>query len=173
MTRIDRTAEFEEMIAVQRQTALVFGKMADAIKSTPFGEGLDFLGFGIDICFIPDMAEAIADKGFAERYFTQRERIHCGKSAGRFAANFAIKEAVIKTIKEWPEYNPLSEIEVLHESSGAPFVRLTGTALRIADGLGAQHFIVSASHEGNFAIGTCLGFGRQRFQQPLLDTFRL
>lgn len=157
----DRLTQAAEKLVVQRISNIVFARLSDSIRYTVFGEALRFVGFGVDLCSVPDMAEALGDKGFAERYFTARERIHNGRRAERYATNFAIKEALIKTTKTWPDY--LAEIEVLHESSGAPFVNLSGSAQTVAEDLGIEHFFVSATHEGDIAFAACFGFGRKRY----------
>jgi len=157
----ERGAQIAERILIQRASNAVFRQMADSIRSGPTGITLGFVGFGLDLCSIPEMAEALGDKGFAERYFTPNERSHNGNRAQRFATNFAIKEAVIKAGITWPEY--LVEIEVLHDSEGAPFVNLSGSAERKADKLGIERLLVSATHEGDWAVAACLGLGRKRY----------
>lgn len=149
------------MIAVQRASNATFAQLADSIRSTPLGQTLDLIRFGVDICSISEIEEALGDTGFTQRYFTEGERLHCGRFAERYAANFAIKEAVIKVLQTWPRW--LTEIEVYHELSGSPCVSLSGSAREIKEALGIEYLLVSASHEGNFAIAGCLGFGRNRF----------
>ena len=157
----ERSAQMAEMLLIQRASNAVFAQMADSILSSQLGLQLGFVGFGLDLCNIPEMAEAIGDKGFAERYFTANERLHNGMRGQRYATNFAIKEAVIKTGITWPEY--LVEIEVLHDSEGAPSINLSGSARRKAENLGIERFLVSATHEGDWAVAACLGVGRKRY----------
>lgn len=161
MATLEQSAERARMVAVQQTSNVVFARLAEAIRSTPLGVTLSVIRFGIDICSVPQMREAIADAGFTERFFTGRERLHCARSAARFAANFAAKEAVIKAFQRWPKW--LMEIEILHEVSGAPYVNLTGSAQTMREALSIEHLVVSASHEGDFAIAGCLAFGRSNY----------
>lgn len=164
----ERSAQIAEMLRIHRASNSVITQLVDSIRSSSLGSYLSFVGFGVDLCNVPEMAEAIGDSGFVQRYFTERERLHNGRRAQRYATNFAIKEAVIKTGITWPEY--LAEIEVLHDSEGAPFVNLTGSAQRKAADLGIERLLVSAAHEGDWAIAACLGLGRKRYvHSPLTE----
>lgn len=152
------------MFPLEQRANEVITQLTEAIRTTPLGASFSIVRFGIDICSIPQMREALEDERFAERFFTDRERLHCGWVAERYASNFAAKEAVIKVFQAWPKWpNRLTEIEILHESSGAPYVYLTGSAREMRDSLGIEQLLVSASHEADFAIAACLGFGRGQF----------
>lgn len=160
MLNPDRLTNVAEMFAVQKMSNIVFARLADSLRNATFDGALGFVGFGVDLCSIPEMAEALGDRGFADRYFTEKERAHNGRLAERYATNFAIKEALIKSTKTWPDY--LVEIEVLHETSGAPFINLSGSAQRMTDALGIEQFLISATHEGDLAFAACFGFGKKR-----------
>lgn len=150
----------DELRVVQRLNNSVFTQLTDTIRTTLLGSTLNSFHFGIDLCSIPEMAEALRDTGFVERYFTERERSYCGRFAERYATNFAIKEAVVKVMRHLPGW--LTEIEVQHEPCGAPFVNLSGKAQMMRQELGIEHLVVSATSEGNFALAACIGFGRKK-----------
>lgn len=158
---LEEVTERSRMVVTAQTSGIVFAQFAEAIRSTPFGVNLSIVRFGLDICSIPQMREALGDQGFKERFFTERERLHCGEAAERYASNFAAKEAVIKAFQRLPKW--LTEIEILHEQSGAPYANLTGSAQEIREALGLEHLLISASHEDDFAIAACIGLGRNRF----------
>ena len=115
------------------------------------------IGIGTDICAVSRMEKAIEKAHFYERVFFEGERAYLdGKENARSqsaAAMFAAKEAVAKAlgtgfirgIMPWT-------IEVTHEESGAPGVRLHGAAKERLEALGGQSVHLSLSHEGDSAM---------------------
>ena len=115
------------------------------------------IGIGTDICAVSRMEKAIAKTHFYERVFFEGERAYLdGKENARgqsAAAMFAAKEAVAKAlgtgfiqgIMPWT-------IEVTHEESGAPGVRLHGAARERLEALGGARVHLSLSHEGDSAM---------------------
>lgn len=156
-----RAAYMAQLRDIERASNLAMTKLAKAILGTlPPGRYED-VTVQKDVVYIPDMALAIKDPGFKERYFTERERKYCGRSVERYASAFGIKEAVMKTLDAWPDW--LTEIEALHRPSGAPYVELSGSALRMRQNLGIEHLQASVSHSGNFATAYCTGFWAKRY----------
>jgi len=90
--------------------------------------------------------------GFIEHLFTRREVEYCERFKSRtasYAAIFAAKEAFLKALRtglargiRW------TDVEVLHEESGAPSIRAHG---RAAELLGDGRAHVSLSHSRNTA----------------------
>jgi holo-[acyl-carrier protein] synthase len=97
-----------------------------------------------------------------ERVFTAGERAECERQpklrAQRYAARFAVKEAVLKALGRrmrwgfaWPE------IEVTRDArSGAPAVTLRGRVAASAEAAGARRILVSLSHETTLAVAQAL-----------------
>ena len=115
------------------------------------------IGIGVDLCAIDRMAKAIEKEHYVSRIFTAQERAYMdARGVGRAqsaAAMFAAKEAVAKAlgtgfiqgIMPWT-------IEVTHEESGAPGVRLHGAASERLEALGGARVHLSLSHEGDSAM---------------------
>ena len=90
---------------------------------------------------------------FAEKVFTELEREYCngkGRPAQHYAARFCAKEAFAKALGI-----PLSwqEVEVINNSHGAPFLRITGEAAKL---LNKRNVKLSLSHAGDYAIAMVL-----------------
>lgn len=105
---------------------------------------------GTDIVKISRIEKSIKSEAFLNRVFSEREReLISKKGASTAAANFAAKEAFGKALGSGVRGFSLSEVEILREESGAPYILLSGDAERLAEGL---TFSVSLSHEKEYAI---------------------
>jgi len=116
------------------------------------------LGTGIDIVSIPRMVKSLSRWGdaFTKRVFTDVEREYCQKRnryAGHFAARFAVKEAFLKALgsglvarMKW------SDVEVMNEHNGKPFVNLSGEVKRVAEDMRVTNIFVSITHTHEYAI---------------------
>lgn len=132
-------------------------------------------GVGVDLCSVSRTRQAMQKAHFTERIYTQAERAYLDAAgAGRAqsaAAMYAAKEAVAKALGTgFAEGVAPWLIEVTHEESGAPGVRLHGAAQERLISIGGGQVRLSLSHEGELAIafavidrckGSCEG-GRQR-----------
>jgi len=106
------------------------------------------LGIGIDIIEVSRFRRKKYEenRNFYKKIFVKSEINYCLKfknSAERFAGKFAIKEAVIKSI---PEKIGPRDIEIVYVNR-KPRIRLKSSLRKKYD------FIVSVSHEKEFAIG--------------------
>ena len=106
------------------------------------------LGIGIDIIEVSRFRRKKYEenRNFYKKIFVKSEINYCLKfknSAERFAGKFAIKEAVIKSI---PEKIGLHDIEIIYVNR-KPRIILKNSLRKKYD------FIVSVSHEKEFAIG--------------------
>lgn len=101
---------------------------------------------------------------FLKRVFTENEikelsRFNHGKIAERIAARFAAKEACSKALGTGiSQFGSRSaqgvhwkDIEVLHKETGEPYLRLYKRAKEKAQERGIQSFIVSLTHDGDYA----------------------
>src|SRR5215831_12197576 len=118
------------------------------------------LGHGIDLIETMRIAQMIEKHGerFLQRVFTVPEVAHGeGKKrqAEHLAGRFAAKEAVLKALGTgWAEGIGWRDIEVVALSSGAPSLRLTGHAAKLAQDHGIKAWHISISHTDTHAIAS-------------------
>jgi holo-[acyl-carrier protein] synthase len=112
---------------------------------------------GADLVSIGKVASKLATQpALAREVFTEREmRYARARRRGdeHLAATLAAKEAVFKALGtglaqgvDW------HDVEVVKAASGRPRIRLTGTAISIADRLGVQSMEISLSHSAGLAV---------------------
>ncbi len=94
---------------------------------------------------------------FAERVFTEKERVFCeakgAASAQSFAARFAAKEAFLKALQTgWRGRITWHDIEVCSAENGVPSLQIRGEAKNIMENLGANKIHLTLSHTGEHAI---------------------
>ena len=114
-------------------------------------------GVGVDIIEVDRLEKAITNSDrFLLRVFTPAEIEYCGTGKvrfERFAARFAVKEAVSKALGiTWGDAVPWTDAEVEIEESGKPLVRLSGKAAERVEALGVIGVHVSISHSGGLAV---------------------
>ncbi|MBS7297805.1 MAG: holo-ACP synthase [Eubacteriales bacterium] len=106
------------------------------------------LGVGCDIIEISRIDDAIKKGHFIEHCFTEKEQDYFNKKHNRtesVAAGFAAKEAVSKALGTGISGFSLTDIEILHQENGKPYVELHGGAKALADKFGGKVHI-SMSH---------------------------
>ncbi len=112
-------------------------------------------GLGIDMVEVGRIKKAIDRWGerFLHRVFTSEERDYCERKAHpeqSFAARFAAKEAVLKTIGTGlSDGISWTDVEVVNDKSGKPEVRL---GEKITRRIGNKKILLSISHTKEFAI---------------------
>ena len=111
-------------------------------------EMIENLGIGIDIIEVSRFRRKKYEenKNFYKKIFVKSEINYCLKfknSAERFAGKFAIKEAVIKSISEKIGFLDIETVYVGRK----PSIRLKNSLEK------KYNFIISVSHEKEFAIG--------------------
>jgi holo-[acyl-carrier protein] synthase len=115
-------------------------------------------GVGVDIVDVARIEAAIARHGrrFIERVFTKGEIRYCSsrpRPARHFAARFAAKEAVLKTLRTgWSGGVAWTEVEVAGDSAGAPEIVLHGRAREIAGRASLEEILISMSHTSTAAV---------------------
>ena len=114
---------------------------------------------GTDIIEIARIREAIDrwGKRFLNRIYTEAEQRLCRNRPWRLASHFAGKEAVMKVLGTGARGISWTEIEILAEPSGKPFVRLHGKARNKADDLGLNNLAISLSDSVEYAIAFVVG----------------
>ena len=118
------------------------------------------LGIGIDISDIDKIAKSIESEAFQRKVFTPAELKSCGEiknSAECFAGKFAAKEALMKALgagirqEVW-----FTQIEVLNDESGKPYINVSREAEKRLQQSGAKHVHVSISHSGGMAVAVVI-----------------
>lgn len=115
------------------------------------------VGIGTDIVSIGRI-ERIMQKNpaFIRKVYADSEIAYCEKKANKaesYAARFAAKEALMKALGTgWAENISWQEIQIAADSSGKPYLELSGVALKLAQALGAERWHLSLSHERGHAI---------------------
>ncbi|MFZ0492021.1 MAG: holo-ACP synthase [Acidimicrobiia bacterium] len=112
------------------------------------------IGLGIDLAEI-DRVQRLLDKypRFAERCFTDHERAYASRyasPAGRYAARFAGKEAVMKSLGVGWRHVSWKDIEIT--GGGQPRVNLSGRALARARQIGVTEVLVTITHTDDTAM---------------------
>jgi holo-[acyl-carrier protein] synthase len=115
------------------------------------------VGIGVDLASVSRVDGLLARRGdrALARLFTPaearrcRERRHPPES---FAARFAAKEAFFKALGTgWGRGGAWTEVEVVSAHSGAPSIRLSGTAAALAERRGVRSIHLSLTHTGDTA----------------------
>lgn len=114
------------------------------------------IGIGIDFTEIQRMEEGLAQEAFLRRVFTPAELASVQQyrnKAEHLAGKFAAKEAFMKALgagigqEVW-----FTQIEVLNEGTGKPYVEVRGEAAQLLETSGSNHIHVSISHSGGLAV---------------------
>ncbi len=119
---------------------------------------MEIYGIGTDIIEVERIKSAIKkNSGFLKRVYTGNEIDYCNrKNKGKFqsfAARFAAKEAVAKSLAEGVSKNiSLKEIELSNTDAGAPFIKLYGKTYQFSGKLKIKEIKVSVSATENFAV---------------------
>jgi holo-[acyl-carrier protein] synthase len=128
---------------------------------------------GTDIVYIPRIQAALERFGdrFLEKIYTPAEQQDCGQlnsqqtsikgrmdrvSCNQLAGRWAAKEAVVKALGTGWRGVRYIDVEVQRSDSGAPNVRLYGTAAAIASAWGNCQWQLSLSHDGDYCTATAV-----------------
>jgi len=116
---------------------------------------------GTDIVEVSRIKKAIeASDRFRNKVFTENEIIYCESRKAKYqsyAVRFAAKEAFLKALGTgWANGIRWSDIEILNDASGKPFVSLYSVAKDIFDTNNYQKVCVSLSHTKDTAIASVI-----------------
>lgn len=115
------------------------------------------LTVGTDLVHVPRLARSLARPSFVDRVFTPAEQTYCHARPDRFAGRWAAKEAVMKALGHGIGEVGMTEIEIVSGRSGAPELRLHGSAAEVARQAGWNEWAISISHQGEYAVATAIG----------------
>ena len=107
-------------------------------------------GIGIDIIDTKRLESSLKKENFVNKVFLPSEVEYCNKyknSTERFAGIFACKEAVMKACQFAGQY--FLNIEITHQQSGAPSIKLNGIMKEKFD---ENKIKVSISHISETAV---------------------
>ena len=112
---------------------------------------------GVDIIEAKRIKDLVDKHGkkFLKRIFLPGEIKYCDSRKNKYehyAARFAAKEAVMKTLAAGIDTIGFKEIEVLRGSKGDVMIRLAGKARERSDSLGISHIHISLSHTATYAV---------------------
>ena len=119
------------------------------------------LGLGVDLADI-SRVESLLERypRFAERCFTDHERSYAQRfayPARRYAARFAGKEAVMKSLGTGFRHIRWTDVEIT--GGGKPTVNLFGTGLSRAEALGVSEVLVTITHTDTSALVMAVAVG--------------
>lgn len=122
------------------------------------------IGIGTDLIDIDRIEKTLArHSGFKNKLFSLREQEMLTEKHWRSetaAANFAGKEAVLKVFGTGLRGCKWTEIEILRDALGRPYVVLSGGALKISETLNIDEVLISLAHSKNQAIAYAIGIRR-------------
>jgi len=108
------------------------------------------IAIGIDVVLVDRFTAALVRTPLlADRLFTESERLTASgnpRSPESLAARFAAKEAVMKALGVGLGAFAFHDVEVLSLGSGAPDLRVTGAAARLAGERGVASWTISLTH---------------------------
>ncbi len=116
------------------------------------------IGIGTDIIECVRIAKMIEKHGelFLNRVYTRNEIAYCScrKSANQhYAGRWAAKEAVLKALGTgWAHGIQWTDVEVVNEIGGRPYIELDGQAKTISLQQGIHKILISISHCRSYAI---------------------
>jgi holo-[acyl-carrier protein] synthase len=117
---------------------------------------------GIDIVEIKRIQNLFSKHSdFLRRIYTEKEVAYCQQKRRNpyqhFAARFATKEAVFKALGTgWRGKMKWTDIEVLNDKLGKPYLNLYGAVKEAADKKNINDIAVSLSHCKEYAIAEVL-----------------
>ena len=117
------------------------------------------IGVGTDLIEIERVGKACEKQAFLSRVYTEEECRKFGGNAAKLAGNFAVKEAVAKSLGTGFRSFLPGDIEVLRDDKGKPFVNLLGGARDMAKELGIQTIHVSITNTKEYASAVAVAEG--------------
>ena len=114
-------------------------------------------GIGNDMVEIERVVKACEKEAFLLRAFTNEEILLFHKNKKKAADNFAVKEAVSKMFGTGFRNIKLTEIEVLRDNLGKPYVNLYGEAKKLAEKIGITNIHVSITNTAQLASAFVVG----------------
>lgn len=118
------------------------------------------LSVGIDLIEIDRIKKSMKNPRFLKKILGATEYSQLQKRGFPFqsvAANFAAKEAFSKAVGTGISGFNLSDVELLRNDNGSPYLKLSGKALNIKNEL-KYEFSTSITHTKNYASAVVIAF---------------
>ena len=126
---------------------------------------MNVIGIGTDIveCLrVANMIEKHEDI-FIQKVYTPGEIEYCGKrksATQHYAGRWAAKEAILKAMGTgWAKGIQWTDIEIVNQMGGKPFVKINGQAKVICEARGIEEILISISHCRTFATAFATALG--------------
>ena len=120
------------------------------------------VGIGNDIIEIERIEKAILKEGFKDKIYTQRELENIKKRGNRaetYAGVFSAKEAISKAIGTGVREFSLTDLEILNDDLGKPYVVVSEKLDKIIKSKKEDYQIeISISHSKKYAIAMAIIF---------------
>ena len=120
------------------------------------------VGIGNDIIEIERIEKAISKEGFKNKIYTQRELKNIKKRGDRvetYAGIFSAKEAISKAIGTGVRKFSLTDLEILNDDLGKPYVVVSEKLDKIIKSKKEDYQIeISISHSKKYAIAMAIIF---------------
>ncbi|PIM93204.1 holo-[acyl-carrier-protein] synthase [Fusobacterium animalis] len=120
------------------------------------------VGIGNDIIEIERIEKAISKEGFKNKIYTQRELENIKKRGNRaetYAGVFSAKEAISKAIGTGVREFSLTDLEILNDDLGKPYVVVSEKLDKIIKSKKEDYQIeISISHSKKYAIAMAIIF---------------
>jgi len=123
------------------------------------------IGIGTDIVEVARIGDMIEkhEATFIQKVFTEGEITYCEPrkaTVQHFAGRWAAKEAILKAIGTgWSNGIKWTDIEVINEMGGKPYVKLNGKAVTVCADRGIDEILISISHCNLFATAFATALG--------------
>ena len=118
------------------------------------------LGIGNDIIEIERIEKAISKEGFKNKVYTQKELKNIEKRGNRvetYAGIFSAKEAISKAIGTGVREFSLTDLEILNDDLGKPYVVVSEKLDKIIKSKKEDYQIeISISHSKKYAIAMAI-----------------
>ena len=118
------------------------------------------VGIGNDIIEIERIEKAISKEGFKDKIYTQRELENIKKRGNRaetYAGVFSAKEAISKAIGTGVREFSLTDLEILNDDLGKPYVVVSEKLDKIIKSKKEDYQIeISISHSKKYAIAMAI-----------------
>ncbi len=113
---------------------------------------------GIDLVENSKILKALKNDGFINKILTENEQAYVNQFKNRvehIAGFFSAKEAVMKALENCKKIS-FKDIEINHEKSGKPYVKLMGEAKIVFSECGYKGVEISISQTENFATAVAI-----------------
>ena len=118
------------------------------------------LGIGNDIVEIARIEKAISNEKFKKRVYTEKEieiKEKKGSKAASYAGRFSAKEAISKALGTGVRDFNLTDIEILNDELGKPYVVFKNI---LKDKMAGMRMEISISHSKEYATAVAVMFKR-------------